>query len=256
MQFKLLAAAGVLALSTGANAAVDFTGYTIGANLIGAVGVHDLNTYYPAVYVNQFRFQGHETASGAVIDVITQCVDLEHHASGGLFATPSLTTRVADLPRLRQLAALMSNATPLVAGAAGEARNIAAAALQLGVWEILYEGSNANYDVASGNFYSSNSPWGFTSAEVFGQAQTLANGWLAKTVDHVWRPSGSITYFQNPQYQSQITWQASSIGQNGLASTVVTDVPEPEQWALLIGGFGLAGLAARRRRSAVRVAYN
>jgi hypothetical protein len=32
-------------------------------------------------------------------------------------------------------------------------------------------------------------------------------------------------------------------------------VPEPAEWALMIGGFGLAGMAARRRRSAVRVTY-
>ncbi|WP_333574000.1 PEPxxWA-CTERM sorting domain-containing protein [Sphingomonas sp.] len=33
------------------------------------------------------------------------------------------------------------------------------------------------------------------------------------------------------------------------ASTVPTGVPEPASWALLIGGFGLAGSALRRRRS-------
>jgi len=32
-------------------------------------------------------------------------------------------------------------------------------------------------------------------------------------------------------------------------------VPEPASWALMIGGFGLAGAAMRRRRSTVRVAY-
>jgi len=36
------------------------------------------------------------------------------------------------------------------------------------------------------------------------------------------------------------------------ASLIVTPVPEPAAWAMLIGGFGLAGAAMRRR---VRVAY-
>jgi hypothetical protein len=32
-------------------------------------------------------------------------------------------------------------------------------------------------------------------------------------------------------------------------------VPEPASWALLIGGFGMVGFAARRRQQTVRVAY-
>ena len=32
-------------------------------------------------------------------------------------------------------------------------------------------------------------------------------------------------------------------------------VPEPASWAMMIGGFGFAGVAMRRRRSAVRITY-
>lgn len=35
----------------------------------------------------------------------------------------------------------------------------------------------------------------------------------------------------------------------------VAGVPEPAQWALMIGGLGFAGVAARRRRAAIRVTY-
>ncbi|MBS0502770.1 MAG: cistern family PEP-CTERM protein, partial [Proteobacteria bacterium] len=46
-------------------------------------------------------------------------------------------------------------------------------------------------------------------------------------------------------------WQA---GQNGASAsgggTIVTAVPEPATWAMMIAGFGLAGAAIRRRRTA------
>ncbi len=37
--------------------------------------------------------------------------------------------------------------------------------------------------------------------------------------------------------------------------TAAGAVPEPAQWALMLGGFGLAGAAMRRRRARVRVTY-
>jgi hypothetical protein len=36
-----------------------------------------------------------------------------------------------------------------------------------------------------------------------------------------------------------------------LDNVVVTQVPEPATWAMLIAGFGLVGSAMRRRRTAV-----
>jgi hypothetical protein len=37
-------------------------------------------------------------------------------------------------------------------------------------------------------------------------------------------------------------------------TTPPAGVPEPATWALMIGGFGLAGAAARKRRPAVALA--
>ena len=39
-----------------------------------------------------------------------------------------------------------------------------------------------------------------------------------------------------------------------LDNVVVSDVPEPSTWAMLIAGFGLVGVAARRRRTAALAA--
>jgi hypothetical protein len=32
---------------------------------------------------------------------------------------------------------------------------------------------------------------------------------------------------------------------------VITQVPEPQVWAMLLAGFGMVGIASRRRRSTV-----
>jgi hypothetical protein len=41
----------------------------------------------------------------------------------------------------------------------------------------------------------------------------------------------------------------------GSGTFTITAVPEPATWALMIGGFGLIGAAARRRRAGMQVTY-
>lgn len=53
---------------------------------------------------------------------------------------------------------------------------------------------------------------------------------------------GAISYGDGTAY--------TSFGGTIAASDVVTNVPEPAAWALLISGFGLVGAASRRRRIA------
>jgi hypothetical protein len=58
---------------------------------------------------------------------------------------------------------------------------------------------------------------------------------------------GSVTSitFVNPQSED---WYGFTVGIGGVA------VPEPTTWALMIGGFGMAGAVLRRRRSVVAAA--
>nr|WP_318771533.1 PEPxxWA-CTERM sorting domain-containing protein [Thermaurantiacus sp.] len=47
-------------------------------------------------------------------------------------------------------------------------------------------------------------------------------------------------------YDSGLAWRDLTIG-----DTPINPIPEPAAWALMIAGFGLVGMAARRRRLAV-----
>ena len=80
----------------------------------------------------------------------------------------------------------------------------------------------------------------FTNATSFGDfAGLAANGtWSLYVLDTFAGDEGTIA--------------------GGFSLTLVTDagvVPEPATWAMMIGGFGAAGAAMRRRRHAVKVSY-
>ena len=233
MKKLLLAAAALAALSAtnvGATT-IAINNWSIGANLIGSVSSPVAN--HGAVYINQFHYTGHDVDTNAVFDELTNCVDLEHYTATGTYTLASISTRIPDLTKLNQMLTFVGNTTSLVAGATGQQKNVNAAAMQLGIWEILYEGGNTNYDVGSGDFRSSYA--GYVSQSDFTSAQTLANTWLGNTTGGAWSPIANtkLGYLYSPTAQSQMFLQA---------------VPEPGQWALLISGFGFAGFAARRRR--------
>lgn len=242
---KLLIAAAALAAipAASANAAtVNITNWSVGAHLIGSVS--SPTTTHGAVYINQFRYQGVNTTTNTVFDELTNCVDLDHWTANGTYTLASITTRIPDLTKLRQMLVFVGNTTGIVAGATSQQKNIDAAAMQLGIWEILYEGGNANYNVASGMFKSSYA--GFVSMTDFAAAQTLANTWLGNVTSGSWTAiqGKTLGYLQSSTAQSQIYLRDLEQGEHSLIGAV----PEPGQWAMLIAGFGMAGFAARRRR--------
>ena len=243
---KFLLAAAALAALPAANASattIVIDNWSVGANLIGSVASPVGN--HGAIYINQFHYTGHDLDTNAVFDELTNCVDLGHYVATGNYTLPSITTRIADLTKLSQMLTFVSNTTPIVGGASGAQKNIDAAAMQLGIWEILYEGGNTNYNVTSGSFSSSYA--GYVSQADFTSAQTLANTWLGNTTSGTWHAVAGKTlgYLYSPGAQSQIYLRNLEQGEHGL----IPGVPEPGQWALMIAGFGLAGFAARRRRT-------
>lgn len=102
------------------------------------------------------------------------------------------------------------------------------AAFQLAVWELVRETGNT-LDVNSGSFHIS------SADAVSGQVATLANSFLANALAYNGVAHYTLTKLTNAQAQDLIT------------ATPLAAVPEPETYALFLGGLGVIGLLARRR---------
>ena len=150
----------------------------------------------------------------------TYCVDLyQHIAFGETYTDYSLPTTShtfanshasADLGRLYATAGAIND-------------SVHEAAFQIAVWEIAYETSNV-YNLGTGTAMFSGG-----SADSSG-ALTLASGWLSSLTNGA---HPSILTLESTEHQD----------------VIYAPVPEPETYALLLGGFAAIGFVARRRRS-------
>jgi hypothetical protein len=114
---------------------------------------------------------------------------------------------------------------------------VQSAAFQLAVWEIVNESMRGSqpYSISS----IGGDDFRVTSGDLV--ARTLANSWLGV----VNAGSYAIGY-------SLGVWDGSNATQDlAVFSKVVTPIPEPETYAMLMAGLGLMGFIARRRRKAL-----
>ncbi|MBL8588037.1 MAG: PEP-CTERM sorting domain-containing protein [Methylobacteriaceae bacterium] len=160
-------------------------------------------------------------------DVLAWCVDIYHtlrnsgtYSFGPLVndsATP--TPHALSAATIGKIGALVNHGDDLIAAAStlAQKRDIGAA-IQLAIWKTEYSGLS------------------YTAS---GAVTGLVNTYLGNIASGAWAPDSSIR---------ALTFQ-------GNGQTLVTGVPEPSTWAMMLIGFlGLAMATSRRRKEAALAA--
>lgn len=107
------------------------------------------------------------------------------------------------------------------------------AAFQLAVWEIVRE-TSGTLNVTKSSAANSTDSFYLTSTN--SAVEHLANGYLSAAQNYNGSALYSLTKLTNATYQDLV-----------VAQRITAAVPEPETYALFMGGLGVIGLLARRR---------
>lgn len=227
-RFALAAALLAATVPGAAQAAYQITNYSWSPGFLTGTIQHVPTALSLNVAIGRFKLTGTEQPGGAAVSFLTYCVDIFHALQPASYDFAAVATLVPSAIKQNQLLALLANADPLITTAANP--NQTAAAIQLAVWEISNE-TAATYSFSAGAFRSS----GGNS----GGARTLAMTYLNNITGGTWTApaNGSLQLLYSANSQSQL----------------IAAVPEPATWAMMLGGFGVIGAAARRRKAAARV---
>jgi hypothetical protein len=210
-------------------------GYVVGT-------IHDTNTNTnEGVYIGTIQLTGDllNDSSSDLATLHVFCIDIHDNLASGTFNE----VNVADLSNtssnlnVHYTAQQVSDLTKFLAYVddvqGGVTDAFSSAVAQLGVWEIISESSNTNWNVLTGAFSVEGLDSGITSA---------ANSWLNASKGenaigytlHVLNPAGGN---QTQAFVTHVPGNTSTIG-----------VPEPATWGMIVLGFGLLGSALRRRK--------
>jgi hypothetical protein len=226
-RFALLAA---LAVASAVPAAATETLHVSQGGIFNPGQVHASGSPSGTYYSSVIRLTGTETGSNDPFDIWAFCVDLAHTINVGINSMANISYNYATGPlatdgyghalssaQIQQMSGLASLGFTIAKGDAPD-RALKLAAVQGAIWQIEYP----NATIASNNSFAG------LDAKI---AEYVA---LAPTLN------GKAQYLyslSNPQSQGFLT----------------SFVPEPATWAMMIAGFGLVGIAARRRQSGMAV---
>lgn len=216
--------------ATPAHATLQLTGsvYDPGSRS-GGISVQSLN-FSQRGSAGRFRIEAFDTVTFARSTFYSFCIDVTTALSLSTFSVSNSIPGFTDPDKLAQLAAILFNSdAALGAAQTQDEKDAVGAALQLAVWEILYEADLSSYSIANGNF------------SVFGDFETdigLANRYLANVETGAWTGNAA-------SLRALVSDTGTS--QNQVFQTA--PVPEPSTWALMILGFGAIGSALRRRNA-------
>ncbi|MCV2370137.1 PEP-CTERM sorting domain-containing protein [Roseateles oligotrophus] len=120
--------------------------------------------------------------------------------------------------------------------------NAERAAFQLAVWELTHESKAGKFSVTEGANDSDGQGFNLNnSSKNYSSLMSQANSYLDAGAAYKGANLYQIEKLSNPEQQDLLRFNA-----------VVTAVPEPSSYALLMAGLGVIGFVSRRRSSAIK----